>query len=271
MSALKAVNEPEQDPKSGKPKQKSGTRFPYYDLADAVMVARTIHDKAGGLCERAALATFLGHKGINSGAFLTRISAARMFGLIDQTDDLKFRVTPRGLAIVAEVSPHLADRAKAEAFLAVDLFKKIYDQFYGTTLPAEVGLRNLLETEYKIVPDRIIPTVRIMNASAEYAGFFKASGDRSKMVMPVSLPVGGVQSPPPPKPQDQHQQNGGGTGGGGGRGGGGGGGNIDPAIQGLMDRLPQPGTSLSSKKRKALIDAFTYLVGYIYPEPEGEE
>jgi hypothetical protein len=271
MAALKAVNEPEIDPKAGKPKGKSGTRFPYYDLEDAVTVAKVIHDKGGGLCDQAQLATFLGHKGINSGAFLTRVSAAKMFGTIEQTDDLKFRVTQRGQAIIAPISEQTATAAKVAAFLAVDLFKKVYDQFHGTTIPADVGLKNLLETTYQVVPARVIPTVRIMITSAEYAGFFKAAGNKTKMVMPLTLPGGSVQPPPPAKQPESHTP---GAGNGGGAGGGAGGGDdgsgIDPAIMGLLRRLPAAGTALSSKRRKALIDAFTHTVGFLYPEADEE-
>lgn len=272
MAELKAVTEPEADPKIGKPKPKSGTKFPYYDLADSVLVAKVIHEKGGGTVDRAQLATLLGHKGINSGAFLTRVSAAKMFGTIEQTDDLNFRVTQRGQAIVAPISEQTATGAKVAAFLAVELFKKVYDQFHGTTLPAEIGLRNLLETTYKIVPDRIVPTVRIMLDSAEYAGLFKAAGNRTKMVMPlVPLPVPGGTVPPAQgaKPEDSHAPKG--NNGGGGGGGGDDGSGIDPAIMGLLRRLPPGGTPISSKRRKALIDAFTYAVGFIYPDAEGEE
>jgi hypothetical protein len=219
MATIKAVSQPEEDPKAGKARPKSGTKFPYYDLEDAVTVAKTIHEKAGGLCDRAQLATVLGHKGVNSGAFLTRVSAAKMFGLIEQTEDFRFRVTPRGQAIVAPVRDELAEQAKVQAFLSVDLFKKIYDQFHGTTLPPEVGLKNLLETTYRVVPDRVTPTVRIMLDSAEYAGLFKAAGNRTRMTMPLTLPGGsGKMVPPQPAAAAETPKNGGGNGGGGGDG-----------------------------------------------------
>jgi hypothetical protein len=192
-----------------------------------------------------------------------------MFGLIETTPDLKFRLTQRGQAIVSPITEQSAEQAKVEAFMSVDLFKKVYNQFNGTTLPAEVGLKNLFETTYQVIPDRAAPTVRIMLDSAEYAGLFKAAGNRTRMTMPLTLP-GGATAMLPPAPATPVEQpgTGGGNGGGGGDGPGTG---IDPAILGLLRRLPPGGTPMSSKRRKALIDAFTAMVGFIYPEADTEE
>jgi hypothetical protein len=268
MATVKAVNEPEADPKIGRPKAKSGVSFPYYDLEDAVSVARAIQEKAGGVCDQPQLAALLGHRGINSGAFLSRVSGAKMFGLIEQADDQKLRVTPRGLAVVAPIVEGSAGRAKVEAFLAVDLFKKVFDQFNGQTLPAEVGLRNLLETTYQVVPARVVPTVRVMLDSADYAGMFQPPGSRTRMVMPLSLPTPATQHPPaPPAHEPPAPRNGGG-------GDGGDGGdrrNIPRAILGLLEGLPPAGTALGKRRRDALVAAFTATVGFIYPDAEGNE
>lgn len=126
-------------------------------------------------------------------------------------------------------------------------------------LPAE-------ETTYQVVPDRVVPTVRIMLDSADYAGLFKAAGNRSRMTMPLNLPGGSAKMVPPQPAGLTETPKSGGNGGGGDDGG-----TIDPAILGLLRRLPPGGTPLSSKRRKALIDAFTATVGFIYPEADGDE
>ena len=269
MSTIKAVKQTEADPKQGKPRPKSGVSFPYFDLAQSIEVAKTMHEKAGGTCDRAQLATLLGYSGIKNGSFLSRVAAAKMFGLIEETDDQRVRVSARGRSIVAPISEAQAAKAKVDAFLGVDLFKKIYDAYHGTTLPEQAGLRNLLATDYQVVPDRISPTVRVMMDSAEQAGLFKAAGNRTRMVMPlagsatVTPPTEPPAEPPPPP---RH-----GGSGGGGNGGGYDTGNIDPAILGLLQRLPPGGTPLTSKRRKTLIDAFTATVSFIYPDADGEE
>ncbi len=259
MAEIKAVKEPTPDPKVGKPKRYSGVSFPYYTLERSVEVAKVMYERAGGVCDRPQLAAFLGYKGTNNGGFLSRVAAAKMFGLVEQEGD-NVKVSPRGMAIVAQISEADAERAKAEAFLAVDLFKRVYEQYKGGTLPAEAGLKNLLETQYSVVHDRVAPTVTILIQSARYAGFFKAGPDR--MVMPVI--VKGA-TPPPVEPPSVPRKNGGG----------GGGGddvppNIHPAIFGLLRELPAAGTAMTSKRRAALISAFTAMVGFIYPEAEIE-
>lgn len=263
MAPIKAVKEPEPDPKKGKARAKSGVRFPYHTLDDCIQVARTIHERAGGVCSVAQLATLLDYSGVRNGAFRTRMSATRMFGLIEEADEQNVKVSARGLAIVAEISESLASKARVEAFMAVELFKKVYDRFDGTTLPGQAGLQNLLSTEYQIVTDRVAPTVRILLDSADQAGLFKTAGNRTRMTMPLTGASRTAPNPPATPPQStpeltvRHGGNGGGDGP-----------KVDPAIMGLLERLPPGGTPLSTKKRKTLIEAFTATVNFIYPEAE---
>jgi len=273
MSTVKAVKDPEPDPKQGKERAKSGVRFPYNDLAESIEVAKIIHEKAGGQCDLAQLAALLEYSGVGNGAFRMRVSAAKMFGLVEEADERKLKVSQRGQAIVAPISEPLANQAKVDAFMAVDLFKRVYDKFHGTSLPEQVGLKNLLITEYSVVADRVVPTVRILLESADQAGLFKATGTRTRMVLPLaSSPTVPVPNPPIQSSQQEMPKVGGGNGGGGAGGGGDDTGlsGIDPAILGLLRRLPPGGTPLTAKRRKALIDAFTATVGFIYPDADGD-
>jgi len=266
MAEIKAVKEAVPDPKVGKPKPKSGVSFPYYSLDKSIEVAKTMHDKAGGVCDRAQLAALLEYSGTDNGSFLTRVAAAKMFGLIEQ-DGPNLRVSARGRAIVAPISEPQAERAKVEAFLGVELFGKVFEAFNGQSLPAEAGLKNLFETQYNVVKDRAGPTVNIMLQSAEQAGLFKTAG-RSRMVMPLAA---SSVSAPPAAPQDRQVPESRWRGGNGGDGGGYDVTNIHPAILGLLKELPPAGATLSSKKRAALIGAFTAAVGWIYPDNEAEQ
>lgn len=279
MSEVKVVEDQGPDPKEGKSRPSSDTQFPYYDLRHAVDVAKTLHEKAGGRCDRDQLAVLIGHSSTRSGAFLSKISAVKMFGLIEEGSDSVVRITGRGKRIVAPVKQEDAQSAKVEAFLDVELFRKIYEEFKSTTLPDEVGLKNLLKNEYGIVESRLGATVRILLDSAEYAGFFEMGGGaRDRLVKPVITPKDQAdEAPAAVLPPDDRQDNGiegetkttePVTGGGGSGSGGGGEGDIDPAIYGLLQRLPASGTPLSDKRRKALIDAFTSLVNFIYPEAD---
>jgi hypothetical protein len=265
MTGIKAVPEAEPDPKIGASRRVSGVSVPYFNLSDSIAVARVMHDRAGGECDRPQLAAMLNYKGVKNGAFMARVTASKAFGLVEQEQD-RLKVTPRARAILSPVTPAQADRAKVEAFLAVDLFRMVYEEYKEHTLPSDVGLRNLLATKYNVVKDRLAPTVRIMKESAAEAGFFKAGGD-TRMVMPI-LAAQGPSTAPEPKREEKRRESGEHRVGGNGGGGGYDPPDIHPAILGLLRELPPAGTALSRKKRDALIGAFTATVGFIYPDVE---
>lgn len=270
MSAIKQVPDAKPDPKIGTVRRTSPIAFPYHDLDRSVEVARTIHEKGGGSCTREQLAPWLGYKSVANGSFVTRVTAAKLFGFIEQ-DGNQLRTTERGRVVAAPILARDADQAKLDAFLSVPLFKRVFDRFNGQPLPGEVGLRNLLETEYEVVKDRVAPTVRLMLDAAEQAGFFKVAGNRSRMVLP---PVEGAPAPPTAKFVVPAPVVSGGDGASNGErlGGGGSGGpppgDIDPAFIALLRRLPESGTPLSKAKRSALVAAFTSAVDWLYPDPE---
>ena len=267
MPEIKAVPDAAPDPKAGSSRRTSGVAFPYYNLTTSIEVARAIHDKAGGSCDRVQLATFLGYKGINNGSFLSRVTAAKLFGLIDQEGD-QLRITPRGQAVVAPITTAEADQAKLEAFMAVPLFRQVFEEYNGRPLPPDAGLQNLFRTKYAVVTDRVGPTVKIMLDSAEEAGLFRTAGNREKMVLPIlgTRPV--APKPVAPAVADDRSlrvESSAAS-----RGTGNGSSTIHPAILGLLNELPPVGTVLTSKKRTALIAAFTATVGFIYPEADND-
>jgi hypothetical protein len=254
----------------GKPKPRSEVASPYHDLDKCITVAKVIRE-AGGTCDRAQLALLLKYSGVKNGGFLSRVSSAKMFGLIEENGD-KLTLTERAKQILSPVMPDDAEKAKVEAFLSVNFFSQLYERFNGQALPNEVGLKNLFENTYKVVPDRVIPALRVFMDSADSAGFFRLSGNRSRMTLPINSGGAGVRSqvfppqppPPPPKPEgDSDAQHGG-------SGGGGSGGGIDPALLGLIKNLPPAGSKLGPKRRKALTDAFTATINFLYPEEEEE-
>src|SRR5712692_593280 len=264
MAAIKAVPEAQPDPKVGKPKSKAAMTVPYFNLSSSIEVARAIHTKGGGRCTREQLAAHLDYKSKDNGSFMSRVTATKMFGLIEQEGD-QLHITSRGRDIVAPITPARTESAKVDALLAVDLFRGIYEELGGAAMPEEAGMRHLIE-RYGIIQARIAPSVRILKESAEEAGFFKSAPGR--MVRPS---LAGGQTSDLPARRDESQgdppRGGGGGGASGGNGGGGGLGDIDPAILGLLKRLPPGGTPLPAKRRQNLIDAFTATINFLYPEP----
>ena len=256
---------------------RSEIAFPYYSLDKSVEVARLMHDRAGGRCDRGQLAALLGYNGVKNGGFLTRMSAAKMFGLIEEAGS-GITLTERAKKILSPVRPTDAEHAKLDAFMAVELFAKVFNDFYDTTLPAPDGLTNLFLTQYRIVPKQVSLALRNMMESAESAGLFKVAGNRSKLIPPIIRDDGRAtaQPAPPaveapigqrheePEPDVRGRRNGASNG------------NVDgpdlsdvhPALVGLIQKLPPVGAVLGPKRRAALIDAFKHTINFVYPEEE---
>lgn len=155
--------------------------FPYDDLDAAIEIVRVAHDNYGGRCDADQAAAVLNQKP-GSGAFRSKIGAARTFGLIGPKRG-EIEVTDLGRRVLDARS---SDAARAEAFLNVPLFSALYDAFRGTTLPGSAGLEERIKGLR--VPVKQARHARLVfQRSARQAGFFKAAPDR--LVRP---PAGGV-------------------------------------------------------------------------------
>jgi hypothetical protein len=178
---------PETQSKVGQ-RQRSEVRFPSYSLADSVAVAKFIHDKGGGKATPDALAAYLGYKSTANGAYLARAGAARMFGIIMKAGDF-FTLSPLAQQILMPTYAEQARQALVDAFLNIDLFKRVFDDFKGKELPPEFGMKNALRNTYRVVPNRIDVAYRVLMESAESAGFFETRGARTHLIMPPLQPV----------------------------------------------------------------------------------
>ncbi len=184
MTTLESVKTVDPDQKLIKSRPKSEVSFPYFDLDKSIEVAQKMHEDAGGRCTREQLASVLGYSGTKNGGFLTRISAAKMFGLVDEAGD-SIVLSERAKRIISPVREQDSGRAKLDAFMAVELYRRVYEDFKGQALPQEAGLKNLFTNTYKVVPNQVAPALRNLLDSAESAGLFRISGTRSKMVEPL--------------------------------------------------------------------------------------
>ncbi len=91
-------------------------RYPQYDLDQSIDVARKIAERGqGATLSLPELAAVLGYKGTNNGAFVTRKSAARLFGLIEGPATAN-EITHRAAAILHPDYPETADQARLDAF-----------------------------------------------------------------------------------------------------------------------------------------------------------
>lgn len=73
---------------------RAAASYPYYDFDSSLTVAKTIQDMQGGSCTNDQLALWMDYKSVKSGTFISRVSAAKQFGLI-ANDESGLRVTER--------------------------------------------------------------------------------------------------------------------------------------------------------------------------------
>jgi hypothetical protein len=242
---------------SGK-RQRSSIAFPYMDLGEAIALAKAIHNNVGtGTCTIEQLAPWVKQSPTSSG-FRSRLAASRLFGLIDTDRSDALRLNELGRLVV----DNKRDReGRAKAFLNVPLYAAVHDKFKGGVVPPAAAL------EKELVGLGVASTLsdtarRILERSAEQAGFYEAGRDR--LVMPGYAPQDG------PSGDVVVETNGGGGMGGGGSLGGGGGEPpaIDPIIAGLLKRLPKSGAKWSKAQRKLWLSLLEGSFDLIYEDDE---
>lgn len=276
MADLKEVKETKDAPREGT-SARSGTASPYFDLAASISVADAVYRQGGGTCSPEQLAAWLGYKSTGSGTYMTRLAAAnKHFGTVEVNGD-RITITERAKKILTPVMPEDAIGARVDAFLAVPLFSRVYEQFKGSQLPPEIGLKNLFLNTYQILPDRVAQAVRVFLNSAEQAGFFNAtSGDRSRLIKPSvavtaspatsqsAVAESGKSFDPPPQTPPTHERakSGGGSDGTGG---------VHSAIIGLLRDLPSPGTDWPKKQKARFLRAFQATLDHVYPSDEDDD
>lgn len=173
---------------SDEKRQRSDFSFPGRSLADSVAVAEAINKKGGGKATADHVASFLGYKSTNNGAYLTRIGAARTFGLVNKSGDF-FVTTPLATQILMPTYPEQHKQGLIDAFLGVELFRRVYEEFKGKELPPEFGMKNALKNIFGVVPTRVDVAYRALMDSAQDAGFFDVRGSRTHLIMPVVNPL----------------------------------------------------------------------------------
>ncbi|MEX0629101.1 MAG: hypothetical protein WEE67_00380 [Chloroflexota bacterium] len=191
-------------------------KFPVYDLADSVAVAKAIHESGGGTATNDQLAAYLGYKSTNNGAFINRIAAAKLFGLIEGPP-ARLVITQHAQKILYPIQEGDTRQGLIDAFLRVPLFREIYNEYHGKELPPKFGLKNALRTRFGVVPQRIDRAYHALMSSAEAAGFFDVRGSKTQLIIPTIQPAPPKEPVPEDREQEQHRP-GGGNGGDGPRG-----------------------------------------------------
>lgn len=155
-------------------RERSSIGFPYLTLDEAVDVANAIHRNVGtGDCSDDQLAPWLSLSQKSSG-YRLRISAAKMFGLIESVSAGTYKLTDLGRKVV---DPAQERMAKTEAFLEVPLFNAVFKQYRGNVLPPAAAL----EREFNslgVAQKQAGKARSSFERSAQSAGYFHEGRDR---------------------------------------------------------------------------------------------
>ena len=220
----------------------SEIEFPYAEFESAATFAQTFREHAGTACEDAELAAWLNQSAI-SGTYRSRRSAARMFGLVEIAQG---RVSLTELGSDAIEGP----RARSEAFLRPALFRIMYEQFRGQTLPPPPAIERHM-AQLGVSPKQTDRARQVFQKSAQYAGYIDQV--TSRFVRPGNAADVDRQTLP-----ERERGTGGGDGNGGQE--------IDPIILGLLARLPKSGNVWPETERKLWLGILENSFRLIYKD-----
>jgi hypothetical protein len=188
-------------------------------------------------------------KAASGGTFRTRLGAARLFGLIE---------TGQGRATLTQLGRDVLDNSGNEragrvaAFLNVELFRVMYDQYKGNALPPPPAIERQIE-QLGVSPKQKVRARQTFMKSAQYAGFIDPTTGR--FVKPGIAQKDEIGEAT--RQQDDE------------RGGSGGDGEppkIDPIIQGLLARLPPSGSQWRMSDRKLWLELLEGSFKLIYED-----
>jgi hypothetical protein len=247
---------------SSETREQSTIQFAYGDLDDGIRVARGIMTCGGVPCAADQLAAILGQTP-TGGAFRGNVATARIFGLVDFVGG-KYLLTELGFAIT---DPKRERAARADAFLKVPLYRKVYEEFRNRQLPPRPLPLEHAFVGFGVASKQKDKARQAFDRSAQQAGYFD-HGSRDRLIRPAVADISGQQpgdgvdaSRPTeiePDTRDRH----------GGSGGGGGGttvrGRLHPFIQGLLDSLPEPETNWAEEGRAKWLQAAANIFDLMY-------
>lgn len=246
-------------PSAAKTHEQSTIQFPYGDLNDAVSVAHGVMSCGGVPVDGDQLAGAM-KQTPTSGAFRTKIATARIFGVIETVQG-KYQLTDLGFAIADKDRERAA---RADAFLKVPLYKKLYDEFRNRQLPPRPAALEHAMVGFGVAQKQKDRARQAFDRSAQQAGYFDQGG-RDRLIRPPVGSASGVVEPndnsgagrvdPPPAdvPPGGNLNNGGGGGGG-----------RHPFIDGLLKTLPATGTVWSVEGRAAWLEAAASVFKLLY-------
>jgi hypothetical protein len=257
-----AQSTPSEEAPKNKPKQQreqSTIDFPYLGLDVAVEVVKAVNATGGQASRIEQAAAHLGEKP-NTGAFRNKLAAARTFGLATYSyAGGTVALTPLGLQVA---DPDQEKKAKAEAFLQVALYRRVYEEYKGVALPPTTQALEAAMVGMGVSVKQKDKARQVFQRSAQEAGFFAYGA--TKLVYPA---LGSQTGTPKLKDSEdqaaeQKPKNGGDDGDGGGK-------KRHPFIEGLLETLPPVAlgmakTAWSFKDRQDWLQTAAGIFNLIY-------
>jgi hypothetical protein len=152
---------------------RSTIEFPYLDLDAAIDVAQAVYGRAGlGTCEIDELAAQM--QQVVSGSFRLKTATAKTFGLIEKEGRSGIKLSALGQQAI---QTDTTAEARVQAFLAVPLYKAVFDRYRGHLLPPAKALEREMAA-FGVAPKQVDKARQAFERSARQAGFFAQGDDR---------------------------------------------------------------------------------------------
>jgi hypothetical protein len=250
--ATAAKTEPVEIAEAEDERGRSTIGFPYLDLDDSIEIAKAVHTLGGATCQWDQLAAHL-NAAANGGGFRARLQTAKMFALLNY-DRGTVTLTPLG----ARISDPAQERAaRAEAFLKIPLYNKVHEDYKNAVLPPTSGLETAM-VNMGVAPKQKSKARQVFERSAKQAGFFDFGTTR--LVMPSikagtkselldeeeksDEEEGEEKSDKPARKQ------------------------LDPLIEGLINKLPDPETQWDLQGRRKWLLAALNIFDLMYTDSD---
>lgn len=190
-SSLKADKRPKRKAAKKMAKKKKPTTtnknptrpYPKTTLEAAMKIPLAIRHKNGGNAwDPDSVAKAVGYsKGSN--AFFYLSAASRDFGLtVGTRDTAEISLTELGRRLAYAETPEEENVTRREAFLGVDLFRKVLEYYKGSALPEMKFLQNTLENKFSLDPRVHAEFADLFRQNCEYLGIAEGFSDSASKV-----------------------------------------------------------------------------------------
>jgi hypothetical protein len=171
-------------------KGKQRRPYPNVTLGKALLVAQKIKELNGGnpwATSDVATALNMGSKSPN---FFYVTAASRDFGLtVGSRDTETIALADLGREIVYAPDPDTERKKKIDAFLGIDIFKRVLDHYKGSDLPEMKYLGNTLERQFELSPEYHEEFSRLFRENCQELGI-SSGGDTSSEEVDSSTDAG---------------------------------------------------------------------------------